>query len=124
MAPDAFGPTSDDGSLKDAAREFAFTPGALRQRIRQLEEVVGPRPFAQISTGVKFGSAGEATFVALAEPFRAIEAIDRELDAPSPSRWVRCSDNSGIRKKTLAIDQCRSCDVEAMVGGNVEDMCL
>src|SRR5215472_381136 len=74
------------GKMKQAALDLALTPGAVSQRIRQLEEVAGRRLFARTSAGVELSTAGEAMFTALAEPFRAIEAVDRELDAPSSRR--------------------------------------
>ena len=74
------------GKMKQAAHELALTPGAVSQRIRQLEEVAGRRLFTRTSTGVELSAAGEAMFVALAEPFQAIEAVDKELGAPSSRR--------------------------------------
>src|SRR6516165_2210987 len=78
------------GKMKQAAQDLALTPGAVSQRIRQLEEVAGRRLFARTSAGVELSTAGEAMFTALAEPFRAIEAVDHELGAP-PSRRVTVS---------------------------------
>src|SRR6516164_2850739 len=74
------------GKMKQAAQDLALTPGAVSQRIRQLEEVAGRRLFARTSAGVELSTAGEAMFTALAEPFRAIEAVDHELGAPSSRR--------------------------------------
>ena len=74
------------GKMKQAAHELALTPGAVSQRIRQLEEAAGRRLFTRTSTGVELSAAGEAMFVALAEPFQAIEAVDNELGAPSSRR--------------------------------------
>jgi len=74
------------GKMKRAANELALTPGAVSQRIRQLEEVAGRRLFNRVPAGVELNAAGEAMFTALAEPFRAIEAVDRELGGPSSSR--------------------------------------
>jgi LysR family transcriptional regulator, glycine cleavage system transcriptional activator len=74
------------GKMKQAAQDLALTPGAVSQRIRQLEEVAGRRLFARTSAGVELSTAGAAMFTALAEPFRAIEAVDHELDAPSSRR--------------------------------------
>jgi LysR family glycine cleavage system transcriptional activator len=74
------------GKMKQAAQDLALTPGAVSQRIRQLEEVAGRRLFTRTSAGVELSTAGEAMFTALAEPFRAIEAVDHELDAPSSRR--------------------------------------
>jgi len=74
------------GKMKRAASELALTPGAVSQRIRQLEEAAGRRLFLRNPSGVELSAAGEAMFAALAEPFRAIEAVDRELGGPSSSR--------------------------------------
>jgi LysR family transcriptional regulator, glycine cleavage system transcriptional activator len=74
------------GKMKQAAQDLALTPGAVSQRIRQLEEVAGRRLFARTTAGVELSTAGEAMFAALAEPFRAIEAVDHELGAPSSRR--------------------------------------
>lgn len=74
------------GKMKQAAHELALTPGAVSQRIRQLEEAAGRRLFSRNPSGVELSAAGEAMFAALAEPFRAIEAVDGELGAPSSRR--------------------------------------
>jgi LysR family transcriptional regulator, glycine cleavage system transcriptional activator len=76
------------GKMKQAAHELALTPGAVSQRIRQLEEAAGRRLFFRNPSGVELSAAGEAMFAALAEPFRAIEAVDRELGGRSSSRVV------------------------------------
>jgi DNA-binding transcriptional LysR family regulator len=78
------------GKMKQAAHELALTPGAVSQRIRQLEEAAGHRLFMRTGTGVELTRAGETMFAALAEPFRAIEAVDGELGRP-PSRRVTVS---------------------------------
>ena len=67
------------GKMKQAAHELSLTPGAVSQRIRQLEETAGRRLFLRNPSGIELNAAGEAMFAALAEPFRAIEAVDREL---------------------------------------------
>ena len=74
------------GKMKRAAQELALTPGAVSQRIRQLEEAAGRRLFMRTPTGVELSAAGEAMFAALAEPFRAIEGVDYELAGPSSRR--------------------------------------
>jgi LysR family glycine cleavage system transcriptional activator len=78
------------GKMKQAAHELALTPGAVSQRIRQLEEAAGHRLFLRTRAGVELTSEGETMFAALAEPFRAIEAVDGELGRP-PSRRVTVS---------------------------------
>src|SRR3974390_253218 len=74
------------GKMKRAANELSLTPGAVSQRIRQLEEAAGRRLFTRVPAGVELNAAGDAMFAALAEPFRAIEAVDRELGSPLSSR--------------------------------------
>src|SRR6476660_857484 len=71
------------GKMKQAAHELSLTPGAISQRIRQLEETAGRRLFLRNRSGIELNAAGEAMFAALAEPFRAIEAVDRELGGSS-----------------------------------------
>ena len=78
------------GKMKQAAQDLALTPGAVSQRIRQLEEAAGRRLFTRTSAGVELSAAGEAMFVALAEPFQAIEAVDMELGSPSSRRVTEC----------------------------------
>ncbi|HVH79691.1 MAG TPA: LysR substrate-binding domain-containing protein [Stellaceae bacterium] len=74
------------GKMKQTAHELALTPGAVSQRIRQLEEAAGRRLFTRNRAGVELSAAGVTMFEALAEPFRTIETVDRELGAPSPRR--------------------------------------
>jgi LysR family glycine cleavage system transcriptional activator len=78
------------GKMQQAAHELSLTPGAVSQRIRQLEEAAGHRLFMRTRAGVELTNAGETMFAALAEPFRAIEAVDGELGSP-PSRRVTVS---------------------------------
>jgi len=74
------------GKMKQAAHELALTPGAVSQRIRQLEEAAGYRLFTRNPNGVELSAAGERMFAALAEPLRAIEAVDHELGGQSSRR--------------------------------------
>jgi LysR family glycine cleavage system transcriptional activator len=83
----AFVAVARAGKMKQAAHELVLTPGAVSQRIRQLEDAAGHRLFTRTRAGVELTTAGEAMFAALAEPFRAIEVIDGELGA-TPSRRV------------------------------------
>lgn len=78
------------GKMQQAAHELSLTPGAVSQRIRQLEEAAGHRLFMRTRAGVELTNAGETMFAALAEPFRAIEAVDGELGSP-PSRRMTVS---------------------------------
>lgn len=76
--------------MKQAAHDLALTPGAVSQRIRQLEEAAGYRLFTRTRAGVDLTPAGETMFAALAGPFRAIEAVEGRLGA-APSRRVAVS---------------------------------
>src|ERR1700748_586424 len=83
---ETFGAVGPVREMEQTAHDLALTPGAGSQRIRQLEESAGRRLFSRTPSGVELSAAGEAMFTALAEPFRAIEAVDRELGGPSSSR--------------------------------------
>lgn len=67
---------------------LALTPGAVSQRIRQLEEIVGQPLFTRTREGVELTASGTEMFAALAQPFAAIEAIDRDLDSGSARKRV------------------------------------
>lgn len=83
----AFVAVARTGKMKEAANQLSLTPGAVSQRIRQLEEVAGQRLFERTRAGVQLTSAGTEMFATLAEPFGEIEAIDRNLGS-RPSRRV------------------------------------
>src|SRR3954468_3231486 len=83
----AFVAVARAGKMKRAADELALTPGAVSQRIRQLEDAAGHRLFTRTRGGIELTTAGEAMLAALDAPFRAIEAVDSELGA-APSRRV------------------------------------
>jgi LysR family glycine cleavage system transcriptional activator len=74
--------------MKEAADVLAVTPGAVSQRIRQLEEIVGQPLFTRTREGVELTASGTEMFAALAQPFAAIEAIDRDLDSGSTRKRV------------------------------------
>jgi LysR family glycine cleavage system transcriptional activator len=76
------------GSMKDAAELLSVTPGAISQRIRQLEDIIGQRLFTRIRVGVKVNARGAALLAAVDKPFGAIEAIDRSLGRQQPRRVV------------------------------------
>lgn len=78
------------GRMRDAAASMALTPGAISQRIRELEESIGYRLFTRVQAGVELNAAGKALFASLDEPFRAIEEIGGKLESPS-SRRIRIS---------------------------------
>lgn len=75
------------GRMRDAAEQMALTPGAISQRIRELEESAGRRLFQRTQTGVELTSAGRKLMDSLDGPFRQIEEVGRELSA-SPARRV------------------------------------
>ena len=76
------------GRMRDAAALLALTPGAISQRIRELEAAAGQRLFARTPAGVELTAAGRALFDSLDEPFHRIEAAVGALGAPSPRRVV------------------------------------
>lgn len=76
------------GRMKEAADLLAITPGAVSQRIGQLEKVVGHRLFDRMRAGVELNTAGAAMFAALNAPFGAIEAFDRSLFVRPTGRVV------------------------------------
>jgi len=78
------------GRMREAADSMALTPGAISQRVRELEELAGQRLFRRTAAGVTLSAAGQSLFAALDEPFRRIEEARRELERPSAHR-VRVS---------------------------------
>ncbi|MFI4996598.1 MAG: LysR substrate-binding domain-containing protein [Hyphomicrobiales bacterium] len=78
------------GSMKDAAELLSLTPGAISQRVRLLEETLGHRLFVRTRRGVRLDPRGEALFLALDEPFRLVEKVDRSLTG-RPSQRVGVS---------------------------------
>lgn len=75
------------GRMRDAAEQMALTPGAISQRIRELEEGAGRRLFQRTQSGVELTAAGRKLMDSLDGPFRQIEEVARELSA-SPSGRV------------------------------------
>ncbi|MBB4000507.1 LysR substrate-binding domain-containing protein [Aureimonas pseudogalii] len=78
------------GRMREAALTLSLTPGAISQRVRELEELAGYRLFLRTSTGVTLSDAGQSLFATLDEPFRQIEDARRKLERPS-TRRVRVS---------------------------------
>lgn len=76
------------GRMRDAAASMALSPGAISQRIRELEDSIGYRLFIRTQSGVDLSAAGKALFASLDEPFRKIEEVGRTLENPS-SRQIR-----------------------------------
>jgi len=75
----AFVAVARTGKMKDAAAILAVTPGAVSQRIRQLEQAAGQSLFVRTREGVELNASGRELLEALDQPFQAIEAVDREL---------------------------------------------
>lgn len=78
------------GRMRDAAEQMALTPGAISQRIRELEESIGRRLFLRTQAGVELTAGGKALLASLDAPFRQIEEVSRELVA-APVRRVAIS---------------------------------
>src|SRR5919109_3302168 len=73
-------------SMKAAADRLAVTPGAVSQRIRELEETIGQRMFTRTRTGVVLTNAGRKLFARIDQPFRAIESVQTGLRRPQHAR--------------------------------------
>lgn len=78
------------GRMRGAADAMSLTPGAISQRVRELEELAGHRLFNRTPAGVTLSAAGQSLFAALDEPFRRIEDARRALERPS-ARRIRVS---------------------------------
>lgn len=78
------------GRMRDAAAALSLTPGAISQRVRELEELAGQRLFQRTPAGVTLSAAGQSLFAALDDPFRRIDDARRALERP-PARRVRIS---------------------------------
>lgn len=78
------------GRMRAAADALSLTPGAISQRVRELEALAGQRLFHRTPAGVSLTTAGQSLFSALDEPFHRIEAARRALERPS-ARRVRVS---------------------------------
>jgi len=74
------------GRMRDAAEQMALTPGAISQRIRELEEGAGRRLFQRTQAGVELTAAGRKLMDSLDGPFRRIEEVGRELVASPAGR--------------------------------------
>lgn len=66
-------------SMKAASERLAVTPGAVSQRIRELEERIGQRMFTRTRTGTVLTSAGRKLFARIDQPFRTIESVQTGL---------------------------------------------
>ncbi|AZO01465.1 LysR family transcriptional regulator [Mesorhizobium sp. M9A.F.Ca.ET.002.03.1.2] len=88
------------GRMRHAADQMAVTPGAISQRIRELEDAVGQRLFTRTQAGVELNAAGKALFASLDDPFRMIEDVDRKLDG-APSRRITITTMSSFAANWL-----------------------
>jgi LysR family glycine cleavage system transcriptional activator len=70
------------GRMRDAAAAMSLTPGAISQRIRELEEAVGHRLFTRTQAGVELNATGQTLFASLDKPFRRIEEVCGTLENP------------------------------------------
>lgn len=68
-------------TMKAAAERLGVTPGAVSQRIRDLEERTGRRLFDRTKSGVALTADGTELFVSLDSAFEAIDAVQRGLRA-------------------------------------------
>lgn len=65
------------GSMKDAAQELNVTPGAISQRISDLESKLGQRLFQRARSGVTKTDAGAELYSELKMAFNQIETTSR-----------------------------------------------
>lgn len=65
------------GSMKDAAQELNVTPGAISQRILDLESQLGQRLFQRARSGVTKTDAGAELYAELKTAFQQIETVSR-----------------------------------------------
>lgn len=68
-------------TMKAAAERLGVTPGAVSQRIRELEERTGRRLFDRTRTGVTLTADGAELFTSLDSAFEAIDAVQKGLRA-------------------------------------------
>jgi len=102
------------GKMKQAAHELAITPGAVSQRIRQLEEVAGRRLFMRNPTGVELSAAGEG------DVRRARRAFSGDRSRRSRTRYPviapRNREYDALVRGDLA--GAAACDVRAALSGH------
>ncbi|MDD5036529.1 MAG: LysR substrate-binding domain-containing protein, partial [Methylococcaceae bacterium] len=65
------------GSMKDAAQELNVTPGAISQRILDLESQLGQRLFQRARSGVTKTDVGAELYAELKTAFQQIETVSR-----------------------------------------------
>lgn len=77
------------GSMKAAAETLLVTPGAVSQRIRELEDRFGHRLFTRTGTGVEPTKTGRTLFSKIDQAFRTIETVQAKASAtPGSKRLV------------------------------------
>ncbi|WP_082475764.1 LysR substrate-binding domain-containing protein, partial [Rhizobium sp. Leaf341] len=94
------------GRMRDAAEALSLTPGAISQRVRELEELAGHRLFRRTTTGVTLTEAGRSLFSILDQPFHQIEEARRGLERPL-ARCVRVSTMASFAANWLVPRQTR-----------------
>lgn len=115
------------GRMRDAAAMLALTPGAISQRVRELEELAGCRLFIRTQTGVTLSEAGKSLFARLDEPFRRIDDARRDLERPS-ARRVRVSTMASFAANWLVprlprfSERHSDIDVELETGSHLVDL--
>src|SRR5437868_2298566 len=79
------------GSMKEAAKELAVTPGAVSQQIALLEDRIGTRLFQRLIRSLELTEAGRTYFSPIRAAFRQIEEATRRVTAISESRLLTLS---------------------------------
>ncbi|MFD1881636.1 LysR substrate-binding domain-containing protein [Paracoccus pacificus] len=115
------------GRMREAADIMSLTPGAISQRVRELEELAGHRLFNRTQTGVTLNAAGQSLFAALDEPFQRINDARRGLERPAAHR-VRVSTMASFASNWLVprlsrfSDSHPGIDVELETDGRLVDL--
>src|SRR5215471_7199972 len=75
--------------MAGAASTLGLTPGAVSQRIKELESVVGRQLLVRSPKGVEFTRAGQRLFERIDDPLRALEAAYADISGREhPQRIV------------------------------------
>jgi LysR family transcriptional regulator, glycine cleavage system transcriptional activator len=115
------------GRMRDAAETLSLTPGAISQRVRELEDLAGRRLFTRTRAGVALNAAGQSLFDALDDPFHRIEEARRKFTASLPRR-VRVSTMSSFAASWLVPRLRRfsqrhpEVDIELETGSRIVDL--
>ena len=90
-----------NGSMKEAARSLAITPGAVSQRIRDLETRHGGRLFARSRTGVSLTEAGRRLLDQLDQAFATIEEVSARCLQTGQANHLRINAAAGFASSWL-----------------------